>query len=298
MGKSSKLFVGMDVHKDSIDVATGEESGGEVRHYGAIGGDRAAVARLARKMESPGRKLVFVYEAGPCGFGIYRLLRGRGHECWVVSPGMTPRSNADRVKTDRRDALKLARLARAGELTPIHVPDAQDEAMRDLVRAREDAVIMQRQAREHQRIAPVGLHPIPGAPWRHRGRHHHAPHPLALEPSVQPEPAGPRLVHEQRIPMHLANLPHRSLHRDRLPAHAPKQPGLLCICNRNIHRFLVHIQPNHSGAILFHGLPPRSSVDALVLNLWLCAAHPRNPRYAGGRPPLRVKPFCLEGTRW
>jgi transposase len=138
------LFVGMDVRKESIDVATGVEAGGEVRHYGAIGGDRAAVARLAKKMESTGQRLVFVYEAGPCGFGIYRLLRGRGHECWVVSPGLTPRSNADRVKTDRRDALKLARLARAGELTPIHVPDETDEAMRNLVRAREDAVIMQR----------------------------------------------------------------------------------------------------------------------------------------------------------
>lgn len=148
MSKSSKLFVGMDVHKDSIDVATGEDTGGEVRHFGAIGGEMAAVSRLARKLESTGKALVFVYEAGPCGFGLYRLLTAKGHECWVVSPGMTPRSNADRVKTDRRDCLKLARLARAGELTPIHVPEPADEAMRDLVRAREDAVIMQRQARQ------------------------------------------------------------------------------------------------------------------------------------------------------
>src|SRR3972149_5372135 len=114
--KSSKLFVGMDVHKDSIDVATGEEGGGEVRHYGAVGGELAAVSRLVRKLEAAGKALVFVYEAGPCGFGIYRLLRGRGDECWVGSPGLTPRSNADRGKSDRRDCLKLCRLARAGEL--------------------------------------------------------------------------------------------------------------------------------------------------------------------------------------
>ena len=104
-------------------------------------GSRASSNRRARRW-------YFVYEAGPCGFGLYRLLKVKGHECWVVSPGMTPRSNADRVKTDRRDCLKLCASGARGELTPIHVPDAADEAMRDLVRAREDAVIMQRQARQ------------------------------------------------------------------------------------------------------------------------------------------------------
>lgn len=143
---SKKLYVGMDVHKESIDIALAEE-GEQVRHYGRIGGDMNALTRTLRKLESLGRSLVFVYEAGPCGYGIYRMLKARGHECWVVAPSNTPRRVRDRIKTDRRDCLKLAGLARAGELEPIYVPDVVDEALRDLVRAREDAVIMQRQVR-------------------------------------------------------------------------------------------------------------------------------------------------------
>jgi transposase len=143
---SSVLYVGMDVHKESIDVALAGSTGA-VRHYGQIGGERTDLQRVVRKLESLGQSLVFVYEAGPCGFALQRWLSERGHVCWVVSPADTPRRGRDRIKTDRRDALKLAGLARAGELTAIYIPDALDEAMRDLVRAREDAVAVQRQAR-------------------------------------------------------------------------------------------------------------------------------------------------------
>ena len=147
MNKSSKLFVGMDVHKDSIDI-TLAEAGGEVRRWGEVGGDRAALTKALRRLESSGRGLHFFYEAGPCGFWIERLIRSRGHACSVVSPSLIPKRSGERIKTDRRDSEKIARMARAGELEAIYVPDAADEALRDLVRARDDAIIAQRRARQ------------------------------------------------------------------------------------------------------------------------------------------------------
>src|SRR6185503_1243843 len=147
MAKRS-MFVGMDVHKESIDVSLAEEGrDGEVRHYGVIPGDLEAVAKVVRALRAPSRRLRFVYEAGPCGFGIHRYLTTQGEDCVVVNPSSMPKRSGDRIKTDRRDGDALARLHRAGELTEIYVPTPADEALRDLVRAREDAVGLSTQAK-------------------------------------------------------------------------------------------------------------------------------------------------------
>jgi transposase len=142
-------YVGLDVHKEGIVVAVAEGGlRGEVREYGRIANTAAALDRLVRKLGGEGVRLRFCYEAGPCGYGIQRHLSARGHECVVVAPSLIPKRAGDRVKTDRRDAAGLARLHRAGELTAVWVPDAQHEAMRDLVRARLDAVHALRRARQ------------------------------------------------------------------------------------------------------------------------------------------------------
>lgn len=140
-------YLGLDVHQESIAVSIAPQHSTEVRRYGVIGGTLDAVDKLIKRLSQPGVELRVVYEAGPCGFVLCRHLRSKGIHCDVVSPSLIPKKASDRVKTDRRDADQLARLYRAGELTAIHVPDQEDEAIRDLIRARTAAVNDQRQAR-------------------------------------------------------------------------------------------------------------------------------------------------------
>lgn len=142
---TSVRFVGLDVHAETIAVAVAE-SGGEVRSIGVIPNRPESVRRLVKKLGGPGW-LRACYEAGPTGYVLYWQLTELGVECEVVAPTLVPVKAGDRVKTDRRDAEKLARSYRAGELTAVWVPDAAHEALRDLVRAREAAKKDQLRAR-------------------------------------------------------------------------------------------------------------------------------------------------------
>jgi transposase len=140
MGEYSEAFVAFDVSKTKHAVAIADGGrGGEVRFLGEISSSPAAVERLIGKLAGRYGKLHFCYEAGPTGYGLYRQIQTHGHACLVIAPALIPKRPGERVKTNRRDAVTLARLHRAGELTGVWVPDAVHEAVRDLVRAREAA---------------------------------------------------------------------------------------------------------------------------------------------------------------
>ena len=143
----SVLYVGMDVHKETITLACAC-AGEEIRVIGKIANNAASLDAMVRKLISGGKHPSFVYEAGCSGYVICRHLRELGFDCMVAAPSLIPRKSGDRVKTDRRDAVMLTRLYRAGELTGIAVPEADDEAMRDLYRARMDAKKMSKIAKQ------------------------------------------------------------------------------------------------------------------------------------------------------
>jgi len=142
------VYVGLDVHKDTISVAVALPGREQPVYRGEIKNQRRSLERLIRSLSPNGEVLSFCYEAGPCGYGLYRELVETGHLCEVVAPGLVPRKPGDRVKTDRRDALSLARQHRAGELTAVWVPGEEQEAMRDLTRAREDMKGIEMKARQ------------------------------------------------------------------------------------------------------------------------------------------------------
>lgn len=143
MNKHSILFIGLDTHKTFTEIAYIEDQrGAKPINIGRILSNKTAFKKLVRQLQSkyPQATLHFVYEAGPCGYWIYRLLTSLNQCCYVIAPSLIPKKPGEHVKTDRRDASKLAKLLKTEDLTPIYVPEPEDEAVRDLSRARETAM--------------------------------------------------------------------------------------------------------------------------------------------------------------
>ena len=141
-------FVGLDVHGKTIAAAVADSRSSEVRFIGQIANTPEAITKLVGQLNKDGAALSFCYEAAPCGYGIHRQLTSLKHRCQVIAPSLIPKKVGDRVKTDRRDSLMLARLHRAGELTAVWIPDGEHEALRDLTRARGDMKDLERRARQ------------------------------------------------------------------------------------------------------------------------------------------------------
>jgi transposase len=166
MSEPTPLFVGLDVHKDSIAGAhaLGQSAEPPVS-VGAIGTRQADLDKLIRRLRAKTPTLVFAYEAGPCGYTLSRDLTGQGFACHVVAPSLIPKKPGDKVKTDRRDAVELARLLRSGDLTRVYVPTVDDEALRDLCRARDAARLTLKNAKLRLKsfLLRLGLHYVGGS---------------------------------------------------------------------------------------------------------------------------------------
>jgi transposase len=173
MAQSTPLFVGLDVHKDSIAVAHAEGHGAAPPVFvGTIGTRQVDIDNLIRRLHTKRRDLVFAYEAGPCGYTLYRHLVAQGLTCQVVAPSLIPKKPGDKIKTDRRDATELARLLRSGDLTRVYVPTVEDEALRDLCRARDAARLTMKNAKLRLKafLLRLGRHYVGRADWNEAHR--------------------------------------------------------------------------------------------------------------------------------
>ena len=168
MSEPTTLFIGLDVHKESIAVAYAQGHRSDPPHYvGSIGTRQVDIDKLIRRLHTQASHLVFAYEAGPCGYGLHRYLTARGLECSVVAPSLIPKRPGDRVKTDRRDAVEIARHLRSGDLTRVYVPSVEDEAVRDLCRGRDAALVSLKAAKLRLKsfLLRLGLHYTGRANW-------------------------------------------------------------------------------------------------------------------------------------
>lgn len=148
MKQFNEIYVGLDVHKATIAVAIVRGLGQQAQFYGQIPNTPQAISALVRKLSPAGEVMNFCYEAGPCGYEVYHQLMGMGQHCVVVAPSLIPKKAGERIKTDRRDALNLAKLHASNDLTAVWVPDKGQEGMRDLSRAREDFKQIETKARQ------------------------------------------------------------------------------------------------------------------------------------------------------
>lgn len=141
MNNNTTLIVGLDIHKEFIAVAYApDDRTADITYIGPIGTRQSDIDKLIQRLQTKASRLVFAYDAGPSGNGLYRYLLTKGYSCLVVAPSLIPRKAGERVKTDRHDAVHLARLMRSGDLSSVYVPSIEDESIRDLCRAREDVL--------------------------------------------------------------------------------------------------------------------------------------------------------------
>jgi transposase len=193
MAEPSTLVVGLDVHKESIAVAhASADRASEIVYVGQVGTRDADLDQLLRRPRNASQ-LVVASEAGPCGYGLYRRLMEKGVSCLVVAPSRIPKKPGERVKTDRRDAAQLARVLRSGDLTSVYVPTLDDEAVRDLSRAREASIGVLKDAklRLTSFLLRHGLHYTGRATWN-------AAHLRYLAKVVCPTPAQQIVFQESR----------------------------------------------------------------------------------------------------